>query len=82
MPLFAVETAPPYLPEASFKFKSRVLDLRLKDRFWAIVRNDIKAGIGQFGSDTELYWAHVRRLALRYWRDWDRREIFDINPHT
>ena len=76
--LFAVKAAPPFTPEASFTFKNRILRLRLKDNFWSLVKNDIRTGIERFGLNTEPYWQYVRKLALRYWRDWNRREIFNI----
>ena len=79
--LFAVKAAPPFTPEASFTFKNRTLHLRLKDSFWSIIKNDIKAGIERFDLNTESYWQYVRKLALRYWRDWNRREIFHINAN-
>lgn len=76
--LFAVKSAPPFAPEAAFTFKNRTLRLRLKERFWSLIKNDIKTGIKRFGLNTEPYWRYVRELALVYWRDWSRRKIFHI----
>ncbi|MCG2816024.1 MAG: nucleoside hydrolase [Candidatus Aminicenantes bacterium] len=78
--LFSVRSEPPFVPEASFTFKNRTVHLKLKDELWSIIRKDIREGIERFGLNTEPYWRHVRELALRYWRDWDRMEIFEINP--
>ncbi len=76
--LFVVSPEPPYRPEATFTFKGRTVRIRLKDRVWDIVKNDIQKGVESYGNGTEENWKHVRRLALRYWLEWDRREIFSL----
>lgn len=42
----------------------------------------MKTGIGLCGLNTEDYWKYVRKLALNYWLEWDRMEIFDITPQN
>lgn len=74
--LFAVCPEPPYRPEATFTFKERTVRVRLKDHYWDIVKRDIQKGVDLYGSGTEDNWKYVRRLALQYWLEWDRREIF------
>ena len=76
--LFAVSPELPYRPEAAFAFKGRTVRIRLKDRYWDIVKRDIQKGVELYGSGTEENWKYVRRLALRYWLEWDRREIFTL----
>ena len=38
----------------------------------------MKRGIELYGNLTEPYWQYVRALALQYWLDFDRHEIFDM----
>lgn len=74
--LIAVSAEPSFRPEATFTFKARSVNLRLKDKYWAKVKNDIKKGIDRCGLNTEEYWNYVRKLAIEYWLKWDRGEIF------
>ena len=65
-------------PEATFTFKDKKVTLRLKPEYERRVREDLKKGIETYGADTEANWQYVRDLAIQYWLDWDRHEIFDI----
>ena len=65
-------------PEATFTFKNKKVTLRLKPEYERRVREDLKKGVETYGADTEANWQYVRALAIQYWLDWDRHEIFDI----
>jgi hypothetical protein len=39
---------------------------------------DIKEGIMKFGLMDDGYWKLIRHNALKYWVEWDRNKIFDI----
>lgn len=65
-------------PEATFTFKDKKVTLRLKPEYEHRVREDLKKGVETYGADTEANWQYVRALAIQYWLDWDRHEIFDI----
>ena len=65
-------------PEARFTFKDKTIRLVLKPRYADRIRRDVKRGIELYGNLTEPYWQYVRALALRYWLDFDRHEIFDM----
>ena len=71
------ESAPPR-PEARFSFKGKTLRLVLKPEYARRIREDVRKGIELYGDLTEPYWLYVRELALQYWRDFDRHEIFDM----
>ena len=64
-------------PEAIFSFKGRSILLKLKSEWAERIRKDILRGIQLYGKCTEPYWNFVRGLALRYWVEFDRNEIFD-----
>jgi inosine-uridine nucleoside N-ribohydrolase len=78
--LITVFPDPPFQPKAVFSFKGRSVCISLKERFWQIIKNDIREGIRLYGLNTENYWKYVRELALQYWMEWDRLKIFDIDP--
>ena len=78
--LITVLSEPPFQPEAAFTFKGRTIRIRLKELYWKIIRNDIGKGIKLYGLNTEDYWKYVRKLAIHYWLEWDRLNIFDIDP--
>lgn len=63
-------------PEAIFIKGQQQLLLTLDDGVVARVRADIQRSIAQHGNLTPEYFAEIRRLALRYWLEMDRREIF------
>ena len=76
--LITVAESDPPRPEASFSFKGKTLRLALKPEYARRIRDDVRKGIELYGNLTEPYWLYVRGLALQYWRDFDRHEIFDM----
>lgn len=76
--LITVAESDPPRPEASFSFKGKTLRLALKPEYARRIRDDVRKGIELYGDLTEPYWLYVRELALQYWRDFDRHEIFDM----
>lgn len=65
-------------PEAAFEFKDKTIRLSLKPQYEERIRKDVQKGVQKFGTDSEEYWQYIRDLALQYWSDFDRHEIFDI----
>ncbi len=65
-------------PEALFRFRNQAIRLRLKPEYAERIRRDVKRGIELYGDCTEPYWQYIRGLALRYWLEFDRHEIFDL----
>ncbi len=67
----------PY-PGAEFTYLGQTIELVLKDEY----RNRIKKQITElnsiYGLNNDIYWALVRNLALYYWKNWDRNQIFEI----
>lgn len=61
--------------EAVFTCGSKSVRLRLKPQYENTVIADIEESAALYGNSVD-YWRHVRSLALTYWRDWDRKEIF------
>jgi len=65
-------------PYADFTFKNKKIRVSLKDAYRQQVIIDIKKGIADYGNLTPEYWEFIRQLAIRYWKDWDRNNIFEI----
>lgn len=76
--LMTVETVEPPRPEAVFRFKDKAVRLKLKPAYAARIRDDVQRGVALYGPDSEAYWQYVRELALRYWAEFDRHEIFEL----
>jgi len=65
-------------PEAIFTSKYRSIKISLKKEYLEKVDADIKEGIMKFGLMDDGYWKLIRHNALKYWVEWDRNKIFDI----
>jgi pyrimidine-specific ribonucleoside hydrolase len=64
-------------PEASFSFKGKTLRLKLKQEYARQIADDVRDCISRDGNFTKEYWQSIRQLALRYWQQFDRHEIFE-----
>jgi pyrimidine-specific ribonucleoside hydrolase len=65
-------------PMAIFTYKDRSIRISLKKEYLEQVDADIKEGIMKFGLMDDGYWKLIRHNALKYWVEWDRNKIFDI----
>jgi len=41
---------------------------------------DVQTGVQRHGLNSPEYWDYIRKLALQYWLELDRKEIFEIEP--
>jgi pyrimidine-specific ribonucleoside hydrolase len=64
-------------PEASFTFKNKTIHIRLKPVYAQQIRRDVEECIRLHGDLTENYWLCIRSLAIKYWEEFDRHEVFD-----
>jgi len=67
-------------PEILAKFTSgdKTVTLRLKHEYLEKVESDITEGIVKYGLLDDGYWKLVRHSALTYWKEWGRKEIFEM----
>lgn len=65
-------------PSAVFSYNNRSVRLTLKSQYLRQVNSDINEGIVKFGLSDDGYWKLVRRNAIRYWLEWDRNTIFEV----
>jgi hypothetical protein len=45
---------------------------------WGQTLPKAQSGIEEHGSLTPAYFDFIRRLSIRCWSEWDRREIFEV----
>jgi pyrimidine-specific ribonucleoside hydrolase len=67
-----------FQPEALFIYKNQKIKIRLKKEYRERIEDDISQGILQYGNLTSGYWKLIRKLGLKYWAEWSRNKIFDI----
>jgi len=65
------------LSEATFSTKEKSIRMRLREDVSQMIRDEIKGAVEKFGHSPD-YWSYVRQLAVRYWHELDRHEIFEI----
>ena len=64
-------------PAATFIYGNERLTLTLKPQWQKKIKADIKWAIRQFGGLNKSYFAHIRKLSIEYWYDFNRGEIFN-----
>jgi len=76
--LLTVSGEKAHYPSAEFTFKDQTIRLSLSPEYALMIASDIKQAVETHGLGNDLYWIKVRELALKYWSEWNRKEIFDI----
>jgi pyrimidine-specific ribonucleoside hydrolase len=66
------------IPSAIFEFNNQKVSITLKPEIAEQMRNEIKYGVTNFGLLSDTYWLYIEELAIKYWADFDRQEIFTI----
>jgi pyrimidine-specific ribonucleoside hydrolase len=65
-------------PTVHFEFNGRILRVVLDESIAAQMKKEIKYGVENFGLESDTYWLYIERLAVAYWTDFNRHEIFTI----
>jgi inosine-uridine nucleoside N-ribohydrolase/formylmethanofuran dehydrogenase subunit E len=76
--LIEVEKAEQPKAEAIFQFKGKQIRMRLKEEYRMQIKTEIQSLVKTYGLSSDTYWEEVRKLAIQYWLEWSRYEIFDI----
>jgi pyrimidine-specific ribonucleoside hydrolase len=69
-------------PSAIFRYGGKAIRITLKKEYLDQVDRDINEGIVKFGLMDDGYWKLIRRNALKYWLEWDRKKIFEVTEIT
>ncbi len=64
-------------PEVDFIYKDRKVRLKLKGEVVSLIKAEIGKMVKQYGGVNEAYFKAVRKMAVRYWLELDRRHIFE-----
>ncbi|HOY39216.1 MAG TPA: nucleoside hydrolase [Bacteroidales bacterium] len=65
-------------PSAKVIYNKRAIEISLKPEICHQIEADISQLVKKYGLESERYWAELRMISIRYWHDWDRRDMFDI----
>ena len=65
-------------PMAEFTYMNNRLRISLKHDLAIKLSNELKEINFVYGLDSNIYWELVRKNSIKYWRDLDRHQIFDI----
>ena len=66
-------------PAAAFVHKNHKISLTIKDEVVEKIKADIQSALKKYGGLNPEYFAYIRKLSIRYWKDLDRKEIFIEN---
>lgn len=66
-------------PSIEVEFNGQKVHISLNPEIASQMRSEIEYGVKNYGLLTERYWIYIEKLAISYWADFDRNEIFIIN---
>jgi len=76
--LLTVSTEKPFFAAADFTHKGKTIRISLKKELADKVSSELKEINFIYGLDSDIYWELVRKNSIKYWLQFDRHEIFDI----
>jgi pyrimidine-specific ribonucleoside hydrolase len=79
--LFSLDSESENGPSAIFMGSDKKIRVTLEPGIWKQVRDDIQGAIRNNNGLTEGYWQEVRVLGLRYWKEFNREEIFIVEEY-
>jgi len=65
------------IPTVIFEFNGQKISISLNKDISKQMQEDIKKGVANYGM-SDKYWLYIEELAIKYWADYDRHEIFTI----
>ncbi len=66
------------IPSAIFEFNNQRVHIALNPELAGQMEDEIKYGVTNYGLLTDKYWLYIEGLAMKYWADFNRHEIFLI----
>ena len=63
---------------AEFTYMNRKIRLTLKPEIAEKISSELKEINYIYGLDSNIYWELVRKNSIKYWKELDRHDIFDI----
>jgi len=65
-------------PQAVFTYQGKSILIKLKTEYLQKLKEVIDEGIENYGLEDDGYWTLVRQTSIKYWLEWDRKEIFEL----
>ncbi len=65
-------------PQAVFTYENKSIMIKLKDSYLQQLKAVISKGIEDYGLQDEDYWNLIRQTSIKFWLEWDRKNIFEI----
>lgn len=65
-------------PSALFTFNRHQVRISLSADIAERIRSEIEYGVKNYGLLSDKYWLYIEDLAIKYWQEMDRHEIFDL----
>ena len=76
--LLTVSPEIPFFPAADFTHKGKTIRITLKPKLAEKVSSELREISFVYGLDGDIYWELVRQNSIKYWLQFDRHEIFEI----
>lgn len=76
--LLFVNNEPPLSASVDFTYLNRVIRISLKPELEQQISAELREINFIYGLDSNIYWELVRQKTLKYWLEFDRHEIFNI----
>ncbi|HOS70887.1 MAG TPA: nucleoside hydrolase [Bacteroidales bacterium] len=76
--LLTVRNDTALIPMVDFIYLGRKYRIKLKSEITTKISSELKEINFIYGLDSNIYWELVRKNTIKYWRDMDRHDIFEI----
>ncbi len=70
------------LPKAVFRYEGRAIQIQLKSKYYKRIQAEIKEAKKNYAFPSQAYWKDMRKKSLNFWKNRDRKEIFQISQIT
>ena len=67
------------LPKAAFRYEGRVIEIQLKSKYYKQIQGEIEKAKQNHAFPSEAYWNAMRKKSLEYWKNLDRKELFQVS---
>lgn len=78
--LLTVRTDTILAPVVDITYMGRRIRINLKPEIAGKISSELKEINFIYGLDSDIYWELVRKNTIKYWREMDRHEIFEVEP--
>jgi pyrimidine-specific ribonucleoside hydrolase len=76
--LISVSDSVSSIPSATFEFNNQKVHISVKPEIAEKMQDEIKYGVENYGLLSDRYWLYIEDLAMDYWANFDRNDIFVI----